>query len=269
MDKPDTEKLDLLEREIIKAGLFAKENQKKVHRSFKEDGSVLTETDTEISHRIITSISSLFPSSQVISEEENTEMKTDPEFYFVLDPIDGTDVYSQGLPSFAVSLGILDSSYNPVGAMIFAPRFGLAEESLFVRLDPGGTVRLNGKEIKKEDIGDKDEICQICVGSKGPKKYSFTSYKGKTRIFGSTILHLLLPSVTATFQGALIEPCFVWDIASSHAVMKYFGMDIEYYDGDEFNYTPDFVNEKKPFSKTAVAGSKNGRNILRAQIALL
>ena len=36
-------------------------------------------------------------------EEENADDRRDAEWVFILDPIDGTDVYSQGMPSFAVS----------------------------------------------------------------------------------------------------------------------------------------------------------------------
>ena len=124
----DIKKLDILENAIRDAGAYAKQMQSKVHRSYKADGSVLTEVDLEISHRILSLLQNLFPDCGIISEEETTERKEDAEYTFVLDPIDGTDVYSQGLPTFAIGLGILDKERRPVGAMISAPRFGIGKD---------------------------------------------------------------------------------------------------------------------------------------------
>ena len=91
MQELDIKKLDILEEAIREAGKYAKEMQASVHRSYKEDGSVLTEVDLEISHRILSLIQSLFPECGIISEEEYTERKDNAEYTFVLDPIDGTD----------------------------------------------------------------------------------------------------------------------------------------------------------------------------------
>ena len=90
----DEERLQIISEEIRKAGEYAFRMQKSVHRSFKADGSVLTETDLAISHRITSLIHELFPHALVISEEEEAKGQIDAEWTFVLDPIDGTDVYS-------------------------------------------------------------------------------------------------------------------------------------------------------------------------------
>ena len=101
-------KLDELYEAVIECGEYAKKMQHEVHRSFKADGSVLTEADTAISRNLIKCIRTLFPEAAVISEEDIVENNRESEWIFILDPIDGTDVYSQGMPAFAVSIGILD-----------------------------------------------------------------------------------------------------------------------------------------------------------------
>ena len=109
----DKEKLDRIQEEIYSSGKWAVEKQGDLHISLKEDKSVVTEVDITISHRILALIKSLFPDAAIISEEEITEEKDNPPYTFVLDPIDGTDVYSQGFPSFCIALGILDSNKEP------------------------------------------------------------------------------------------------------------------------------------------------------------
>ena len=257
----DSSRLDALADEIEKAGAYAREMQKKIHRSFKSDGSVLTEADTEISHRIINVIHTLFPEAAVISEEEDTENIKDPEWIFILYPIDGTDVYSQGLPSFAVSLGILNSKREPVGAYIAAPRFGIGREDMFIRLDPGKKALLNGTEIVLD--GNKDIITEITMGSKGAKELDFSHFNGKVRVFGSTIIHILSPAVFSSIEGTVVQKCYAWDIAASHAVIRSLGMDLEDERGEIFTYSDDFIFKKQRLESVLYGGTKAGRETLR------
>ena len=258
MQDLDKTKLDLLEEAIKDAGKYATDMQSKVKRMYKADGSVLTEVDLEISHRILSKISSLFPECAIVSEEEITPHKSNAPFTFVLDPIDGTDIYSLGLPSFAIALGILDENKRPVGAMINAPRFGIARPDLFIRLDPNGELLVDGEKFipEKKEFGSM----QVAFGSKIHKEFDFTSFKGKVRTFGSSVIHLLLPSLIDKFNGAVIEPCFVWDITSSHAILLKTGQDIEYFDGEKFEYTDDFIWNKIPFKKPIIAGNEEFRS---------
>lgn len=263
----DKSKLDQLYEEIVKSGRWAEEMQGKVSRQYKADGSVLTEVDLAISHRIINRIESLFPECGIISEEETTEYKKDAPFTFVLDPIDGTDVYSLGLPSFAVALGIIDRYRKPIGAFISAPRFGIAEHALNLRLDPYDEMKINGKYF--EFHGDKDHIKQITMGSKCQRELDFTEFTGKARTFGSTIIHLILPILVPDIQASCNQPCFIWDIASAHAVLLKYGMDISYADGQEIIYDDDFVRNKKPLKGIFYAGTLNARKELAQSLPLL
>ena len=260
----DKDRLDTLAGEIEKAGRYAFRMQSLVHRSFKSDGSVLTEADTAISRHITGCIHELFPEAGVISEEEKAEDSRDREWIFILDPIDGTDVYSQGLPSFAVSLGILNGNREPVGAYISAPRFGIGTESLFVRLDPGGDVTLNGEKL--ETAENKNVISQITMGSKGARELDFSSFRGKVRVFGSTIIHILSPVIFPSIEGTVVQKCFVWDIVSAHAVMKRAGMDLEKEDGTPFSYSDSFIFSKEPLDTVLYGGTERGRRELRTTL---
>ena len=192
--------LDELYNAVIECGEYAKKMQHEVHRSFKADGSVLTEADTAISRNLIKCIRTLFPEAAVISEEDIVENNRESEWIFILDPIDGTDVYSQGMPAFAVSIGILDKSHTPVGAMIAAPRFGVGCDSLLLRMDPYEDAYINGEKLIIE--GNKDNALQVTMGSKGPRELNFSSFRGKIRVLGSTIIHILAP---------LVFPSILWD----------------------------------------------------------
>ncbi len=258
----DPVKMDILADEIWKAGVYAREMQRAVHRSFKDDGSVLTEADTAISRRLTGRIKELFPEAAVISEEEPADAPRDAEWIFILDPIDGTDVYSQGLPSFAVSLGILDKDRQAAGAMIAAPRFGVGEEEMRIRLDPYGEVTINGRPLSL--IGNKDRITEITMGSKGARELDFSRFTGKVRVFGSTIIHILAPVIFPSIEGTVVQKCFAWDIASSHAVLRKMGMDLVDTNGKPFAYTDSFIFRKEKLESILYGGTEKARNSLRA-----
>ena len=61
---------------IFQCGETARANQALIHRSFKEDGSILTETDLAVSDAIIARLRTLYPDCNIISEE--TELFCDP-----------------------------------------------------------------------------------------------------------------------------------------------------------------------------------------------
>ena len=249
----DKEKLDKIQEEIYSSGKWAVEKQGDLHISLKEDKSVVTEVDITISHRILALIKSLFPDAAIISEEEITEEKDNPPYTFVLDPIDGTDVYSQGFPSFCIALGILDSNKEPVGAMIYAPRFGVGtDEGAFLRLDPEGELLLNGRKFTMK--GDKKTVQQLAVSSTCIWKFDFTKYRGKARSLGCSILHILLPVLFPSIAASINEPSFIWDYAAAHAVIRSQGMDLFAPDGSRYVYSSSFLNRER--SETPVYGGE-------------
>ncbi len=240
----DSGKLDLLSKKIVEMGDWAADMQKDLHIRYKEDDSPVTQVDLGISHEIIKTIRELFPECGIITEEEEVEKSSNPPFVFVLDPIDGTDMYSQGLPSFCVALGILDSAFAPVGAVIYAPRFGRAtREGMLIRLNPGGRPTINGEELKI--TGDKDSIWQITASSTLLRFVDFTSYKGKIRMFGSQILQILAPALFMHIAVSVNEPCYIWDYAAAHAVIRSLGMDLYTPDMKNFTYSGSFIDRKR------------------------
>ncbi|MFA6844569.1 MAG: inositol monophosphatase family protein [Sphaerochaetaceae bacterium] len=259
----EQEKLDKLAEEVHQCGLFAKDMQSKVHRTDKNDGTPVTEADLSISKRIIEIVKTLFPLCNIISEEERTTFDKGCPYTFVLDPVDGTDVYSQGLPSWAVALGILDSTFRPVGAYISAPRFGIAADDLFVRLDPGKKLLVNNVEFHRAPY--KDKIEQITMSSTGQKKVDLSHFEGKLRCFGSSILHLLSPVLFDHIQASIEERGYIWDIVASHAVLLNQGMDLYHEDGSAFVYEESLF-QRRMYERSIYAGTKACTDILRKQV---
>ncbi|MGM0431199.1 MAG: inositol monophosphatase family protein [Spirochaetota bacterium] len=240
-----------LVKAVYDCSQFAVEAQADVRRTYKHDGSVLTDTDLSINARLSQAVSELYPEASFISEESVSHMQEHSSYTFVLDPIDGTDVYSQGFPGWCTALGILDSDLQPVGGIISAPRWGIATtEGLLLSRAPHGEVMLNGEPF----ILDKQfhEHDQIVVSSGACKRLQFNAFRGKIRSFGSTILHVATPMLFDHMQAAVLSSCFIWDIAAAHGIIRRFGLDVRYLTGEPLDYSQ--LIDRRPTSGYLVAG---------------
>jgi len=258
-----------LVREVMAAGKYAAAQQIKVSRSIKEDGSILTETDTELDKLITAKINEYFPEAIIISEENPLPIQeTSPgKWIFTLDPIDGTDSYSQGMPGWCLGIGILNSDFIPVGAIVYAPRWGTESEGgNLLTLFPGGNIKLNGKELNTKNIDFSDRN-QIMIGSRLHNYFDFTSFNNKLRVSGSAIINITGALIHSDIRGSLITPCYIWDVAAAHALIKKAGMDLEYYSKGKIDYKALADRSKAP--DHFISGTKKTLLHIRKQCKLL
>lgn len=106
---------------------------------------VVTEADRISESYLLERISVHFPDHSVIGEESGSHTKTG-DFCWVIDPLDGTNNFSQGLPLFCVSIGVRYKGTTVVG-VVYVPY--LRELYSAVK---GGGARLNGRLVR---VGNK------------------------------------------------------------------------------------------------------------------
>ncbi len=253
---------------VRKAGEMAVDRQRSVLRSFKADGSVLTQVDRDIDKFLRDSIVSLFPGAFVITEESVLEGIDDGrrevgkgEFVFAVDPVDGTDCFSQGMPGWALSIGVLDDSYRPVAGIVFAPRWGAEPAGgTFLFADIGAKALLNDEEIPPIDE-ELHGAPQVFAGSSIHKRYRLDSFRGKVRNAGSTVIHIVAPLLHRAVVGTIFSPNYIWDIAGAHAIVLSHGLVMEYFDGSPIDYLQ-LVGRQKA-EGPIVAGTKRGVELIR------
>jgi myo-inositol-1(or 4)-monophosphatase len=250
---------------ILTMGDLACEAQKNIVRNYKNDGTVLTKTDLHISEQVCILIAELFPEANIVTEEALHPFKADAPLTFILDPIDGTDVYSQGLPGWCIGLGILDADHRCIGGMVNAPRWGLSrDEGLFLRLDPGKPLLLNGYLFHAD--ANKDKVEQIAMASHAPRYFNLQRFTGKIRCYGSNLLHMLSSLVHSNIQASLCVPCFAWDIAAAQAIVESQGLLVVYADGKPFLYDSKLLQERRPFEGLMVCGSAKAVEEVRGML---
>jgi len=103
------------------AGEYLLDNQREVTIAEQKDNNKNYATVQDFkSEKIISDvIKSVFPEDFILSEETSSELKTETRFWIV-DPVDGTRNYVNGLPYFSVSIALFQDGEVKVG-VVYAP----------------------------------------------------------------------------------------------------------------------------------------------------
>ena len=118
---------------------------------------VVTEVDRQCEAMLIERISQAYPHHSILAEESGMHQKQDSEWEWVIDPLDGTNNYSQGLPIFCVSIGVRHNGVTQVG-VVYAPKL----DELFTAVRGEG-AQMNGKVIRVSRKSDFDH-CILATG---------------------------------------------------------------------------------------------------------
>ncbi|MBQ0072580.1 MAG: inositol monophosphatase [Prevotella sp.] len=81
---------------------------------------VVTKVDKESEALLVKEISKRYPDHNIIGEETGRHIHEGAKWSWVIDPLDGTNSYSQGLPIFCVSIGVKYEDETQVG-VVYAP----------------------------------------------------------------------------------------------------------------------------------------------------
>lgn len=128
---------DVAKREVMPRFL-------QVGSSRKADGSLFTEADIETQRALEISLPKLYPCpvlGEEMTEAEQAALWSDNAALWVIDPIDGTTNFVNGLPYFAISVALMQAG-RPVLGMVYNP---VSDELFHAQL--GGGAYLNGRPL--------------------------------------------------------------------------------------------------------------------------
>ena len=221
-------------RHVCKIGRMAFREQKKgmLDTGYKPDGSVITRIDGQVEDFLYAKISRAFPFANILTEETTRAFDPGKPYTFAIDPIDGTDAYSLGMPGWCVSVGLL-KDFEPLAGIIYAPALDLL---LFA--DVGQKASLNRKPLACHYVPAQISSKTNIVGSSSiHKQVDVSRYPGKIRNAGSAALHLcyplIYPGIHATVES---RHTHIWDILAAHAIVYSHGLAFERLSGGLFRY---------------------------------
>ncbi|TFH43801.1 MAG: hypothetical protein E4G96_00225 [Chrysiogenales bacterium] len=225
--------LEFLKFLVIEAGDMAKKMQDAgVEATRKRDSSIVTRADLAVQEFLIERITLRFKGAVCIHEENNRALPGDIDddgMYAIIDPIDGTAMYSMYLPVWCVSVGIFRGA-TPLHGFVYSPGFNM----LFY--NDGGNAYLNDRSIRVVRGGAIDSETNIFYASEVFHDFSM-DFPGKVRNLGSTALQACLTIDNARNRTlAFIGKSHIWDWAGAIPIILKAGGNVRYMNAGEFRF---------------------------------
>ncbi|MHC4287481.1 MAG: inositol monophosphatase family protein [Planctomycetota bacterium] len=219
MPIPHTDLSRMLETAVVAArlaGQRAMEELRYVHTTVKNGNELVTQADPICQKIIMDRIREAYPDHGVIGEEgEDGALLSIPPrsgtpFWWVIDPIDGTNNFANGMLCFSVSIAAMLDGV-PILGVIFEP----ATDSMYTAaldmdaLLNGSRITVNEEEIDRfTSFGvDSHPLASIETGKQKIMKQT------RYRCLGSTALHMAYVARGA-MVGMVTPGAKLWDIAA-------------------------------------------------------
>jgi histidinol-phosphatase len=198
--------------------------------SIKPDASPVTDADLAVEAMFRKMVAARFPGDGVIGEEGGAGPQA--ERVWVIDPIDGTKNFSDGVPIWATLLALQVGGRGVLG-VASAPALGERYEA---RATEG--ARCNGRPIHVSDRASISDAFLVYSSVEawldGPHRDAFEHLLGdtrRTRGFGDFWAHMLVARGAA---DVMVEPeLAVWDWAALKVIVEEAGGRLTAFDGSE------------------------------------
>jgi myo-inositol-1(or 4)-monophosphatase len=181
----------------------------------KNNRDPVTAADGRSEAYLKTAIKEKFPRHGILGEEGGALSEPDSPFIWVLDPLDGTSNFLNGLPLFAVSVGVLWQGW-PVAGGIYVPVSHRAAPGVY-HARHGGGAYLDGERIEAARTPSGRPLSQM------PSRFRLAGRSRKApheaRNLGSIAFELAL-TASGVFQYALFGRPKIWDVAAGVVLVK-------------------------------------------------
>ena len=217
--------------------------------STKGPGDFVTSADKRTEKILIDELQKAHPEYGFITEESGIINKSNLKNRWIIDPIDGTMNFLNGIPHFAISIGYEENGEVKCG-VIFNPILN----EMFCA-EKGNGAYLNNSRIR---VSNKKKIKDALIVTGGPKGVSKIKNKiyseyinvsnnvSNVRKFGSAALDMANVAC-GKFDGYWQRELNYWDIAAGIIILKEAGGLIDFFDEDT----------SKPLKKNILATNSN------------
>ena len=125
---------------------------------------MVTRADKESEAYIVQAILGRYPGHGILGEEGGVMGTAGSDYRWVIDPLDGTTNYSQGLPLFTVSIALQYRGETIVG-VVYAPYLN----ELFTATKGGGAyLQYASREPERIRVGEKQTLATSVIASGFP-----------------------------------------------------------------------------------------------------
>ena len=218
--------------------------------STKGPGDFVTSADKRTEKIIIDELQKAHSDYGIITEESGSINTTNKNNRWIIDPIDGTTNFLNGIPQFAISIGYEEESEIKCG-VIFDP----IKNEMFCA-EKGNGAYLNNSRIR---VSNKKKLKDALLVTGGPrqsskiKKEIFSEFVevsnnilSPVRKFGSAALDLAYVAC-GRFDGYWQRELSYWDVAAGIIILKEAGGFVNFFEEDN----------KDPLKRNILASNSN------------
>jgi len=235
--------IEVAKEAAVKAGkiTLSLQGKKLAIKSKEKMGDFTTEADLSSEREILRILKTSFPKHNFKSEEMG-KIDNGSDYWWIIDPLDGTISYSSGMPTFGISIGLLKGG-EPVLGVINLPVL----DSLFWA-EKGKGAYLNDKEIK---VSDKKDLIESVVGfdleHMGGRRRELqklvepiTDKVRYTPILGCSVAGSAY--VASRVYDAYLHSGYPWDFAAGAAIIEEAGGKVTDYKGKPIDWSKDWID---------------------------
>lgn len=191
--------------------------EKPLDVEYKSDGmrNPVTSVDKRIETYLRESISREFSDHGILAEEGSHVEPKGTDIVWVIDPLDGTVNFLNGLPVFAISVGVLHRG-QPIVGSIFTPSIKDSEGSVFHARENGGAFKDGEQLLLVNDPNPQQGRISIFPASLRKTFNTGLPLKqniGEIRNYGSVAYELAM-TASGCIQYSMFKKPWLWDVAA-------------------------------------------------------
>ncbi len=202
--------------------------------SMKGPGDFVTSADKRTEKILIDELQKAHPEYGIITEEIGIINKSNVKNRWIIDPIDGTMNFLNGIPQFAMSIG-----YEEEGEIKCGVIFNPIMNEMFIA-EKGNGAYLNNSRIR---VSNKKKLKDALLVTGGPRVESkikdkiFSEYinvsknVSNVRKFGSAALDMAYVAC-GRFDGYWQRELNYWDIAAGIIILRESGGFVDFFEED-------------------------------------
>lgn len=200
---------------------------------------VVTRADRESEDFIVKCVLESYPDHKILGEEGGFRGNPNGTFVWVVDPLDGTNNYSQGLPVFCVSIALQYKGETIVG-VVFAPYLN---ELFFASKGEGAYMEYGRTGCRQIYVSDKKDLATSVLAT------GFPYDKDKNPDNNSDNLSRIIPHIRGVRRmgAAAYDLCCVsaglldgywelalqpWDVCAGNLIVEEAGGEVKYFRAD-------------------------------------
>ena len=222
----------------------------------KGPGDFVTSADKRTEKILIDELQKSHPEYGIVAEEKGIINKSNKKNRWIIDPIDGTMNFLNGVPQFAISVGYEEDGEIKCG-VIFNP----VMNEMFCA-EKGNGAYLNNSRIRVSNKKKINDALLVTGGPKGSSKIKDTIFSEYIRVsknvpnvrkFGSAALDMAYVAC-GRFDGYWQRELNYWDIAAGIIILKEAGGFVNFFEEDA----------NSPLKKNILATNSNIHEELKA-----